>query len=150
MLSLSLHFPPELNHFLHTFFVPFSVQLLDKELLRDRDARETGGIPVELPDLEELLENVRPLLLGNLLLENFLADWNLRGDEPLPAGVTLYGLPPGLEDRPLPFPLGLCRGLCRGVPARDEILLEWADRPLEVVENTVLPPEDLDPEKFRE
>ena len=114
-----------LYHFLHTFFVPFSDQLLDKELLRDRDARETGGIPVELPDREELLENVRlSLLLDNLLLENVLGDCDLRGElplpVPLPAGVTLYALPLGLDDRPLPFPLGLCLG----VPALDDILLE--------------------------
>ena len=147
--SLSPHFPPLLNHFLQTFFVPFSDQLLDNEELLDRDALETVGNPVELPDRDELLENdLLSLLLENLLLENVLGDCGLPGEsllpegfpDPLPAGVTPNALPRGLDDLPLPFALGLCRG----VLALVDVLLEWAVRPLDVFEKIVRPLEDLD------
>ena len=119
-------------------------------MLLDRDARETAGMPVELPDRDELLENDRlALLLENLFLENVLGDCGLPGEslmpDPLPAGVTLYALPLGLDDRPLPFALGLCLG----VPALEDILLEWAVRPLDVLERIELPFDDLDLQVLR-
>ena len=119
-------------------------------MLRERDALETGGIPVELPDLDELLENDRlSLLFENLLSDNVLGDCGFRSElplpDPLPAGVTLYALPLGLDDRPLPFALGLCLG----VPALEDILLEWAVRPLDVLERIELPFDDLDLEVIR-
>ena len=68
-LSLSPHFPPVFSHCLQTFFVPFSDQLLDTEVLLDLDAPDPGVKPVELADREELFENVRlPVLLGYLRL----------------------------------------------------------------------------------
>ena len=120
--SLSPHFPPVFNHCLQTFLVPFSDQLLDSDELRDLDALDPGAKPVELPDRDELLEKERlSLVLENLLLENFLGDCGLRGEStlslpeflpdpfgPLPEGVTPNACPRGVDDRPLPFDLGLC------------------------------------------
>ena len=109
--------------------MPFSDQLLDNVELRDRDAPDPGTNPVELPDRDELLENdFRSLLLENLLLENFRGDCGFLGEsflpegfpDPLPAGVTPNALPRGVVDLPLPFVLGLCLG----VLARVEDLLE--------------------------
>jgi len=111
--------------------VPFSDQLLDNDELRDRDALDPGTNPVELPDRDELLENdFRSLLLENLLLENFRGDCGFPDlgesflpdvfPDPLPAGVVEYALPRGVVDLPLPFALGLCLG----VLARVENLLE--------------------------
>jgi len=152
---LSPHLPPVFNHCLQTFFVPFSDQLLDSEELRDLEALDPGVNPVELPDRDELFENVRlPVLLGYLLLENFLGDCGRPGDAllpfpfpgPLPEGVTLNAFPRGVVDRPLPLDRGLCpRGLWPlGLCPR----LEDALRPLDVLEYIEFPPSDLDLEVF--
>ena len=126
--SLSPHFPPVFNHCLHTFLVPFSDQLLDNDELRDLDALDPGTNPVELPDLDELLEkDRRSLLLENLLLVYGLGDADFLGEclfpegfpDPFPDGVTLNAFPRGVDDLPRPFDLGLCLG----VPAREEDLL---------------------------
>ena len=104
--------------------MPFSDQLLDSDELRDRDAPDPCTYPVELPDRDELLENG----FRSLLLENLRGDCGFLGEsflpevfpDPLPAGVTPNAFPRGVVDFPLPFGLGLCLG----VLARVEDLLE--------------------------
>ena len=109
------------NHCLHTFLVPFSDQLLHSDELLDLEALDPGTKPVELPDRDELLEKVRlSLVLEHLLLENFPGDCGFRGESalsfpdlpepfgPLPEGVTPNACPRGVDERPLPFDLGLC------------------------------------------
>ena len=135
-MSLSSHFPPELIHFLHNCLVPFSDQLLDIDPLLERDAGDTDFMPVELTVLEELLDfERRDAGLG--CLEKLL------GYE----GVTLYAFPRRLDDRPPPC----CRGLwCLGVPldcALPDLEPQlFADLPLEVLDNILLPFVDVERE----
>ena len=111
--------------------------MLESDPLLERDASKTDLNPVELPDLEELLDFwYGECDFGGLdLLRKFFE------------GVTLYALPLGLDERPHPCGRGLwCLGVPRdgALPVLDPVLL--TDLKLEVLDRIGNPLDEVERE----